>query len=395
MQDSIANVQAWTNPDPARVAEMYRHRQAGERAPSHRILQAPIAPVDLYAYLKWRFGSPNGFAMALRAPSVDNLIHWNYTVQVSDFVLDILGLTSRTELVTSATVVPDSVWNELESRLVEEVSTHRREIGETKRDFEHWNLFVNPYQRLARIVSRYESRLGEIVLPSVEPLSIPSTAKRVERFQEELQSALDLYEEAAGLCVSLQMIAPVMGEAAINFILMLMAKPDIKADQRLKDDFARRAIDVRIKTLHLSCDGFAKPVDANDEIVKDFLRLMNRRNDSLHGNVNPARSSGGEIMFDYRTIPLPSEHLDIAQAAISSAFADLSIDDSLADTATARHFVEFMLSCIDSTHQPAVREAIGTLQLGYRPEEDRIGVILPHVVADMIPGLDDPRGVSE
>src|SRR5262245_58875271 len=55
------------------------------------IIHKALSPLDLYVYLRARFGAPNGFAMTLKHPSSDNLIHWNWTLQSGDSVIDFLG----------------------------------------------------------------------------------------------------------------------------------------------------------------------------------------------------------------------------------------------------------------------------------------------------------------
>ena len=64
---------------------------------------------------------------------------------------------------------------------------------------------------------------------------------------------------------------------------------------------------MRIKSLPLCCEGFEHPITGSEELFKAFLRLMNRRNDLLHGNVDPKASTGEDIDFDQGTIPLIGE----------------------------------------------------------------------------------------
>src|ERR1039458_5233170 len=60
---------------------------------SQWILQDVISPLDLYVYLRARFGKPNGFQMALKNQSSDNYVHWHWTLQYEDQVFHIMGLT--------------------------------------------------------------------------------------------------------------------------------------------------------------------------------------------------------------------------------------------------------------------------------------------------------------
>jgi hypothetical protein len=196
---------------------------------------------------------------------------------------------------------------------------------------------------------------------------------------------LNIYQEAASICDSLQMIAPVMDEAAINFLMLVLAKTEVRNDRRLYEDFSRRNIDVRIKSPHLCCDGFAKPIAGSEEPFKAFLRLMNRRNDSLHGNIDPNRNTGEEIYFDHRTIPLVPRHRGLLQLALANAFANLSPDDATRDVESDRKFVDFLLACLKPEVREPVAHMLNEQQLGYRPKTKTIEAILPQARMDVIP----------
>lgn len=243
------------------------------------------------------------------------------------------------------------------------------------------HLFINPYRRLSTIVELYEKRLRAIDIPHVESTPIPATREQVDFFQKQMRVALESYQEAMSLCVSLQMIAPVLGEAAINFLMMIMAKPEVRSDKRLREDFSRRHIDVRIKTLHLVCDGFEGKITGSEDEFKDFMRLINRRNDSLHGNIDPHKTTGEELFFDFHTIPLFSKNQSIEEIFLTSALANLSSEEALADVVVVRRFVAFLLSRIEPQSRAVVMQAMDELQLGFRRDTATIGVILPPATA--------------
>jgi hypothetical protein len=268
---------------------------------------------------------------------------------------------------------------------VEEFNRHHKDLEKVRDEFERWHLFVNPYKRLSSITDRYVKRISELEIPSVKPPEVPSTREDMSRYTSEMTRCTEIYQEAMSICVSLEMIAPVMGEAAVNFLILALAKEDLRRDKRLYQDFIRRSIDVRIKSLHLHCHGFANPVDGSEEPFKEFLRVMNRRNDSLHGNIDPRESTGAEIYFDHRTIPLLPRHKGLAELALEHALANLTPAEVLKDVQVVRTFVDFLVSRL----HPRIREFISQLlneqQLGYRPKTGTIGAILPRAFVDLIP----------
>ena len=390
---SVTDPDKWTLPDPKRVLATLQSLRSSsppsQRRGSHWTFSCGVAPVDFYTYLKWRFWPPNGFAMTLRSPSVDNWIHWNYTLECPETILDIMGLNTRMEIHAYEVQLVASEWNSLESRLLDAFKRHDKALADVRRTFEHWQLFVNPYQRLASIVERYEKRLKEITIPQIKPLTIPTSRTDADRFGKEMTEAIAVYEEVTALCVNLQMIAPVMGEAAVNFVFLVLAKPGVRNDQRVRDDFARGPIDVRIKTLHLFCDEFADPITGSEDPFKNFLRLMNRRNDALHGNIDPRQTTGEEVFFDFRTIPLFPRHRSFGELALASALGNLTPKDALDDVKTVRAFVDFLLSRLVPSSAEMVGHVMKQQQLGYRADTGRIGAILPEAIIDFTPGADE------
>jgi hypothetical protein len=55
------------------------------------------------------------------------------------------------------------------------------------------------------------------------------------------------YSQGFGLCFGIRSMLPVMAEAFVNLLLYVLMRPEIRADQRLKENVFRQPIDVRIK----------------------------------------------------------------------------------------------------------------------------------------------------
>lgn len=376
----------WSLPDPkAVIAAMDPRSERGRR--ENWVFTHQISSVDLYSYLKHRFGEPNGFAMTLRSASVDNFIHWNYTIASGPVILDVRGLDLRNELTAFLppnTEVPD--WPKLEGRLLEEFRRSQDGMKTVRQRFEKWRLFVNPHHTLGVKLERQVKRLLELDLGNVDVPEDPQSAEEVPRYQEDLAKCQGIYQEAMALCVDIHLSAPVFGESAVNLLMHFLAKPDLRADQRLFDDHCRRNIDVRVKGLHLVCDGFAERIHGSEEPFKEFLRLMNRRNDLLHGNVDPTKGTGHEVYFDHRFIPLFASSQGLTQLALEHALANVDPDAAIRDWEAARGFVALLLTKLDARVRDGVEQAFAQQQLGYRPETRSIGVILPQARVGFFPG---------
>ena len=315
-------------------------------------LGSRIKPVSLYSYLKCRFGDPNGLAMMFRQPTVDNLIHWNYTVSAGTCYLDISCLNTRTTVLITEPA-GESV-EVLEDALLAEFSSHAKEIETTKRDFERWHLFINPYDRLKRIVDQQEERLKSINIPGIVVPEMGDSATDALAFKTRMREITDACDEAMALSVMLQMTVPILGEALVNFLLLLLSRPEIRNDKRMFESYTRQNIDVRIRSLPIVCLGFKPNVSFGTEEFKDFLRLMDNRNKRLHGSIDPSIRTGDEIYFDHATIPLFESHRSIPEFAMHSALAHADPSDAMADVATARKFVA-LFSPINSMRRLGIR----------------------------------------
>src|SRR5207253_1941730 len=82
-----------------------------------------LSPLDTYKYLKARFGLPNGVTMIAKSQSLDNLIHWHYTIECNGNMLQIYGHSSGLEIIIHC--------------LIQEISKGDREIfvKALKKDF--------------------------------------------------------------------------------------------------------------------------------------------------------------------------------------------------------------------------------------------------------------------
>ena len=154
------------------------------------------------------------------------------------------------------------------------------------------------------------------------------------------------YSSVAGTTV--RMLAPVVAEAFVNFVLFVLAKPDIRRDERLYNSLVRQEVDVRVRALHVHCDGFQRPVNTDAQSFKDFQTLMNGRNDFLHGNVDPQRLAF-EVMFvdafhADQTIPLFRDDRSFLARYLANALKFVEPETVLKDLDVVTRFIEHVLA---------------------------------------------------
>ena len=386
MDALIRSISEWKALDPrVRVAQL-RDRDT-KRAPERLVVGDRLSPLDLYVYLKARFGPPNGVQMALRNQSSDNLVHWHYTLRADAAVLEIWQANLTTELYLEGTAKPSAEdWSRLIDAIKADYRNYGRAMSQIRKDLERWHLFINPYKRLRDVLERSREDLKSLEVDSVDLPETPVTPQELRNVANAISNEQGRFDEALRLGVLIRMLAPVLGEAFVNFVLFLLAKPDIKADERLYQDVIRREIDIRIKGLHLHCDGFIHPVDAKSERFKRFQTVMNGRNDFLHGNVDPRKLKFDTVYFDYRTVPVFEHRASFGKLALSHRLIQVEPEQALADLDAVLQFIELVLESVEPDVKEILESFMQSTSPGYRADNERVGVLFPEHVIHSVPG---------
>ena len=383
------NLREWRPVDPGLMRQHLELRRGKQgNPPSTWLFHREISPLTLYTYLKARFGQPNGFQMVLKSPSSDNYVHWHWSLQCHDHIIEFMGFNFHAH--AYAYGIPDPTEAEqaaLIAAIKADFAAHGPAMSAVKKSLEQWSLFINPYHRLKRVVDHFCDKLHQLDITNIELPGLPTTPEELAALHERWPAYQTAYTEALGLGLSLRMIVPVLAESFVNLLIFLLAKPEIKRDERLYQDAIRKEIDIRVKSLHLSCQGFTSPIDASNECFKDFHTLMNRRNDFLHGNIDPRRLKYDTVYFD-GTIPLPDRYQDFSQLALVNSLIHVEPDSVLKDVATVNRFITFVLGHLDNRIKNEVEMFMNTSNPGWREDTKRPGVLFP---PNIVHGVLGPR----
>src|ERR1700740_736320 len=76
------------------------------------IVRKRLRPVDVYCYLRARFGEPNGLQNELRKDDSDNWIHWDYNIRADDVDIHIAGMSREIHFQIRETLT-DGDWKNL------------------------------------------------------------------------------------------------------------------------------------------------------------------------------------------------------------------------------------------------------------------------------------------
>jgi hypothetical protein len=350
------------------------------------VIRDGITPVELYCYLNARFGAANGFQMALRADDSDNLIHWHYTLKYKGETLEIMSLTFRLEIMHSMEFDDsESAKESFISDIKQDFKNHGKKISEFRKSIEEWDLFINPFFRIKKVIEHQLYKLEALEIEKIEPFSQPTSSDDLEGFSDRMNEISEAYTEATALGLNIRMLAPVYAESFINLLIFLLAEDDIKNDKRMYESVIRQQIDIRIKGLHRHCKGFYQPIDYNNiDACKEFHTLMNNRNDLLHGNIDPRKLVYEKVFFDGK-VPLFNDYRNFSFFSWEASIKSVSPDLAIGDYQVVQDLIAYILVCLDDKVREQVKCFMETKDPGWNEKGKRAGVLFPGHLVDMIP----------
>jgi hypothetical protein len=329
-----------------------RRRRKGVASPDATALRpadATVSPFDLYVYLKARFGPPNDVMMVARAPGLENLIQWGYALTCGGHLFRLHGTSGRVEFVGER--LPPDDWRALIAGIKQDFARFGQQMQEIRQSLTRWSLFINPFRRVQLTVFHFAARLRSFDIKEPGPSAMAMTQAEAEAYDKAFATWMGATQYSSVAGTTVRMLAPVVAEAFVNFVLFVLAKSGIRRDERLYRSLVRQEVDVRVRALHVHCDGFQRPVDTDAQPLKDFQTLMNGRNDFLHGNVDPQRLAFDVMFADTfgteQTIPLFRDDRNFLARYLANALRFVEPQTALKDLDIATSFIEHVLAHLD------------------------------------------------
>ena len=354
------------------------------------MIENQISPADLFCYLHARFGPPNGVQNFFRGNTSDNLIHWNWTFRSGDGLIDILGMNFCTNIMFTGNFdIEDGDINEFITLVKSDFKNHGEGMSKCRNSLEDWIEFINPYQRLRQSIDQLVKELSVLNISDINELPAILSSSDQHKRQEIISQWNDAgmrLSKAFGICFGIRSMLPVMAEAFINLILFTLMHHEIKKDDRLKNNLFKQDIDVRVKSLHLNCDGFEKAVDFSNSVCRQYNRLVNERNDLLHGNIAINKLKFNEVYFIHR-VPIFKKYRSMWNRVYEVQKKSVGLDKVMGEIAVVTDFIDYVLSCLDDRTKPAVEQIMSSRELGLLQKELRVGVLFPNHIVDF-------RGIS-
>jgi hypothetical protein len=128
----------------------------------------------------------------------------------------------------------------------------------------------------------------------------------------------------------------------------MQCKPEIRDDARQHEAFIRDHIDRKIFDLYYKCVGFDRPVDMNSDVYKSFKRVMDKRNNAIHGNIDPWSERIDTVYFDGKRplYPEGGDHVVKFYASLEKQYRPTSVVKDYEDT------YMMLISISDSLSEP-------------------------------------------
>jgi len=158
-------------------------------------------------------------------------------------------------------------------------------------------------------------------------------------------------------------------------LILVLEKKEFKTNKAKHDTFIRQQIPDRIKNLYHNCNYFEKVIDENAKEYKGYLRVMNYRNDLLHGNVDPERFKMGDIYFDEKFIPLFVKDESIIKKMLSINAKNAEKEQALNDYRAVVEFIGFVLMHVEMPMLRIFVEILGNRIPGINKQDGRLGAL--------------------
>ena len=339
--------------------------------------QKYLSPVDVYTYLKARFGEPNGFSNSLKSSTSDNLIHWDYLLICEGVAINIMGMNRSVEVVIGENVT-DDCWRVFVENFRKSYPKHAKKKSEVLKKLEEWTVFINRYSELCSEAAIQHDKIIELQdfrykMPSVPPESV------IGEWEEELQGLTKNFHELQQSCLALRLLTPILLESFINLLILIMCKKEIRDNNTIYEARIREVLPLKIPSLHLTCDNFSKPIDVDSSEYKNFSRIMNNRNWFFHGNADPKKDKLEIVYFEGNT-PIYKSAGDVNEKYYGALVDMIKPKNILEDYIKAHEFIIYVVNCIKQEHQDRIWHMLKSDSLGFNEKEQRFGILFSDVL---------------
>jgi hypothetical protein len=355
-----------------------------------------LSPVDVYCYLKARFGDPNGFQTFLAADDSENWIHWDYNLKAGSVNLIISGTSREIHFLIHENLT-DQDWK----TLILAIKSDYQRVGKKAAIFkslQKWVIFPNKFVDVAKTCSYKHSFITDYLAdkPQYQSLKADRAKKDHKAYAEITSAANKRRSDMAQNALELSLLTPVMAEAFINMLVLILCKKSIRDNSRQFEAFIRSSIDVKIFDIPYKCNGFVRSIEPNSETYKNFKRVMDKRNHAIHGNIDPEKEQTETVYFEGKR-PLFKESGDHVGKFIEMLERQAQPEVIIKDYEDTYAFLLEISSCLETELHEQFWRIMEDSYPGYDVNRKITGVLFSDVISvGIMQGLryDDDLAVS-
>lgn len=371
------DIASWRKTSPEEMVSFYESKRKRKKPirSGFLVIRSQLRPVDVYAYLRTRFGMPNGFQNWLRRDDSDNWIHWDFNLKADDVDVYIAG-TSRDIHFMIAEEISDQEWKEIIIGLKFDFGRIGRAKSDMTRSFEKFVVFQNKFMTLANLCAEMHESI--IDTPTYETNLPEITTKRsLKRYSSTVNQLAKRATDLYGNCLKLRLLTPIMAEAFINMVILVFCKDEVRNDIERYQAFIRSNLPKRIAALNENCDGFTGPVDQRTLVYSDFKRVMDKRSFAIHGNIDPIREQIETVYFE-GTRPIFADGGDNVLKLFENLETINSPQDVIADYEVVHLFLVEIMDYLTDRHRVFFDQVIADPYPGYELKKHKVTKILPN-----------------
>jgi len=381
---ACTKVETWRASTPAELSEFLKASKSPDKRTREILaVRAKLTPVDVYAYLRARFGQPNGFQNLLRKDDSDNIVHWDFQLKAGTEDVYICGHLREVHLLVSEKL-SDEEWKELINAIKADFGRIAKEKSAIQKRFEKYILFQNKYAAIANLCADLHASIVDCPAP-VERVYPEESKESLDASRKSFNEQSRRTEKLFGDCLKLRLLMPVMAEAYINMLILTFCRNAIRDDERAYSTFLRTTIPERLELLSINCDGFARAVDKSVPGYAEFMTIVNRRNFALHGNVDPVREPIEVVYFEERR-PLFVQAGNSVELLFDYMEAQANPTALLVEYEQLHGFLVAMTDCLVPRNKRFFEQVISDAYPGFRVDLRRPTRLFPdHYVWSGIP----------
>jgi hypothetical protein len=350
------------------------------------IVRSRLKPVDMYCYLKARFGEPNGFQNALRKDDSDNWIHWDYSLKAGEVDVYFAGASREIHVLVNEPLT-DQNWTDL----IVAIKTDYARMGQQKsavlRSLEKYIVFQNKFVSIAGQCADLHAAIVDAPAKANFPKKTPPQQSQLKADEKTMRGISSRANDLFGNCLKLRLLMPVMAEAFINMVILIFTRDAIRNDPEVYQAFVRSKVPQRLALLSQNCDGFARDIDKSTIAYADFMRVIDKRNFTLHGNVDPVREQIEVVYFDGRR-PLfntPGNHIETFFEHLETIYRPAEV---VSDYEAVHAFLLEITECLEPRIKAFFDQVIGDAYPGFEVHKRRVTRILPdRIVMGLLPDM--------